>query len=245
MTNECKIRVLLVDNHPLVLDGLRAVLETYDDIDVAGAASNARAALELALAVNPDVVLMDINMPLLNGIDAIELFKKQFPGIRILMLSMHDSREYISTSIMRGASGYVLKDVSTAEIVAAIHAVASGGTYFSSGVSEALLDSGERKSEGLSVRENDVLVLVAEGGSNREIAIRLGISEATVETHRKHGGAYTLCHRKPVAPVFAITGIGHGLLISPYPLMGSPLFLRTFVRLRGGFAGPIIRPKTA
>ena len=181
MTNECKIRVLLVDNHPLVLDGLRAVLETYDDIDVAGAASNAR-----ALAVNPDVVLMDINMPLLNGIDAIELFKKQFPGIRILMLSMHDSREYISTSIMRGASGYVLKDVSTAEIVVAIHAVASGGTYFSSGVSEALLDSGERKSEGLSVRENDVLVLVAEGGSNREIAIRLGISEATVETHRKN-----------------------------------------------------------
>jgi DNA-binding NarL/FixJ family response regulator len=80
MTKECKIRVLLVDNHPLVLDGLRAVLETYDDIDVAGAASNARAALELALAVNPDVVLMDINMPLLNGIDAIELFRSSFPA---------------------------------------------------------------------------------------------------------------------------------------------------------------------
>lgn len=130
MTNECKIRVLLVDNHPLVLDGLRAVLETYDDIDIAGAASNARVALEMALAVNPDVVLMDINMPLLNGIDAIELFKRQLPNVCILMLSMHDSREYISTSIMRGASGYILKDVSTNEIVTAIHAVASGGTYF-------------------------------------------------------------------------------------------------------------------
>ncbi len=186
MTNECKIRVLLVDNHPLVLDGLRAVLETYDDIEIAGAASNARAALEVAQTANPDVVLMDINMPLLNGIDAIELFKRQLPNVRILMLSMHDSREYISTSIMRGASGYILKDVSTNEIVTAIHAVASGGTYFSSGVSEALLDGGEKRSEGLSVRENDVLVLVAEGGSNREIAARLGISEATVETHRKN-----------------------------------------------------------
>jgi len=186
MTKECKIRVLLVDNHPLVLDGLRAVLETYDDIDIAGAASNARLALEMAQTVKPDVVLMDINMPLLNGIDAIELFKRQLPATRILMLSMHDSREYISTSIMRGASGYVLKDVSTSEIVAAIHAVASGGTYFSSGVSEALLDNAEKKAEGLSSRENDVLVLVAEGSSNREIASKLGISEATVETHRKN-----------------------------------------------------------
>ncbi|MEL4072438.1 response regulator transcription factor [Ochrobactrum sp. GPK 3] len=186
MTKECKIRVLLVDNHPLVLDGLRAVLETYDDIEIAGAASNARLALETAQTVKPDVVLMDINMPLLNGIDAIELFKRQLPATRILMLSMHDSREYISTSIMRGASGYVLKDVSTSEIVAAIHAVASGGTYFSSGVSEALLDNAEKKAEGLSSRENDVLVLVAEGSSNREIASILGISEATVETHRKN-----------------------------------------------------------
>ncbi len=186
MTIECKIRVLLVDNHPLVLDGLRAVLETYDDMEIAGAASNARLALEMAQTAKPDVVLMDINMPLLNGIDAIELFKRQLPGARILMLSMHDSREYISTSIMRGASGYVLKDVSTSEIVAAIHAVASGGTYFSSGVSEALLDMPDKKAEGLSSRENDVLVLVAEGSSNREIASALGISEATVETHRKN-----------------------------------------------------------
>ncbi|MBC2884472.1 response regulator transcription factor [Ochrobactrum sp. CM-21-5] len=186
MNPECKIRVLLVDNHPLVLDGLRAVLETYDDIEIVGTASNARIALDTAFSADPDVVLMDINMPQLNGIDAIELFKRQVPGARILMLSMHDSREYISTSIMRGASGYILKDVSTNEIVTAIHAVASGGTYFSSGVSEALLENGGRKSEGLSARENDVLVLVAEGGSNREIALRLGISEATVETHRKN-----------------------------------------------------------
>lgn len=187
--NECRIKVLLVDNHPLVLDGLRAVLETYDDIEIVGAAPNARAALDIALETRPDVVLMDINMPMMNGIDAIELFKRQVPATRILMLSMHDSREYISTSIMRGASGYILKDVSTTEIVAAIHAVAAGGTYFSSGVSEALLDGGERRADSaaiLSARENDVLALVAEGGSNREIATELGISEATVETHRKN-----------------------------------------------------------
>ncbi|NKW09524.1 response regulator transcription factor [Ochrobactrum tritici] len=254
MTNECKIRVLLVDNHPLVLDGLRAVLETYDDIDIAGAASNARAALELALSVNPDVVLMDINMPLLNGIDAIELFKKQLPGIRILMLSMHDSREYISTSIMRGASGYVLKDVSTTEIVAAIHAVASGGTYFSSGVSEALLDSGDRKSEGLSLRENDVLVLVAEGGSNREIAMNLGISEATVETHRKNikkklgigstAGLRAMPSRTGCACLRSNLYSSQPRM-APYPLMGRALFLRTFVNLRRRIAGPIIRSKTA
>ena len=170
----------------MVLDGLRAVLETYDEIEVVAASSTARAALELAPSVRPDIVLMDINMPHLNGIDCIERMKRQVPSARILMLSMHDSREYISTSIMRGASGYILKDVSTAEIVTAIQTVAQGGTYFSSGVSEALLDGGEKKARNLSARENDVLVMVADGNSNREIAARLNISEATVETHRKN-----------------------------------------------------------
>ena len=186
MSIDSRIGVMLVDNHPLVLDGLRAVLETYDGINIVGVASNARTALELALTVNPDVVLMDINMPQLSGIDAIELFKRQQPSIRILMLSMHDSREYISTSIMRGAAGYVLKDVSTAEIVEAIQTVAAGKTYFSSGVAKLLLDDGKKSPEALSARENDVLVLVAGGASNRDIAARLGISAGTVETHRKN-----------------------------------------------------------
>jgi two-component system, NarL family, nitrate/nitrite response regulator NarL len=187
MSDKEPIKVLLIDNHPLVLDGLQALLETYSHIEVVGTAALARAGLETALRTRPDVILMDINMPQVNGIDAIELFKEQLPGIRILMLSMHDSREYISTSVLRGAWGYILKDVSTEEIVAAIAAVARGETYFSSGVSDVLM---ERKPDEdampLTIREQEVLRLLAAGQSNRDIAQSLGISAATVETHRKN-----------------------------------------------------------
>ena len=187
MTERPKIRVLLIDNHPLVLDGLKAVLETFDHIEVAGTAGLAQTGLDIARQIQPQVVLMDINMPKLSGIDAIELFRNEFPEIRVVMLSMHDSREYISSSVMHGAAGYVLKDVSTDEIVAAIETVAGGGTYFSSGVFDALM--GERVEEGsdpLTPRERDILGLIVAGRSNREIAEVLGISSATAETHRKN-----------------------------------------------------------
>lgn len=180
------IKVLLVDNHPLVIDGLRAILETFEHIAVVGTAGLAREGLALAKALRPDVVLLDINMPQISGIEAIEMFREQTPDSRLLMLSMHDSREYISTSVLHGASGYILKDVSTEEIVAAIEAVASGGTYFSSGVSDVLL---ERRSSTaanpLTAREYSVMLLIASGKSNREIAEELSLSAATVETHRK------------------------------------------------------------
>lgn len=187
MSDTIPIKILLIDNHPLVLDGLKALLETYSHIDVIGTAGLARTGLEIALRDRPDVVLMDINMPHINGIDAIELFKENLPGIRILMLSMHDSREYISRSVLRGAWGYILKDVATDEIVAAIETVAGGKTYFSTGVSNALM---ERNPDGdgtpLTSREKEVLRLLAAGRSNRDIGESLGISAATVETHRKH-----------------------------------------------------------
>lgn len=188
MNKRRAIKVLIVDDHPLVLEGIKAVLETYDHIEIVGAASSARAALSLAGRAAPDVVMMDINMPDLNGLDAIELFREQHPGTRLLMLSMHDSREYISTSVMYGASGYVLKDVSTSEIVAAIEAVAAGGTYFSAGVSEALLQSGNAQKEWrpLTTREQAVLLLLANGKSNKDVAHTLDISARTVETHRKN-----------------------------------------------------------
>ncbi len=181
-------KVLLIDNHPLVLDGLKAILETYDHIDVVGTAPLATEGLEIAIRTHPAVVLMDINMPQMNGIDAIEMFKERVPSSRLLMLSMHDSREYISTSVMYGASGYILKDVSTDEIIAAIDAVAAGGTYFSEGVQEALL---ERRAvpalaTALTTREQDVLLLITQGCSNRDAARALDISERTVETHRKN-----------------------------------------------------------
>jgi two-component system nitrate/nitrite response regulator NarL len=187
MTAHQRIKVLLIDNHPLVIDGLKAVLETYDHIDVVGTAGLAQTGLDIGRDTRPEVVLMDINMPKLNGIDAIELFRNELPEARVVMLSMHDSREYISSSVMRGAAGYVLKDVSTDEIVLAIETVAQGGTYFSSGVVDVLM---ERKSgddmDPLTPRERDVLSLIVSGSSNKEMAEALGITPATAETHRKN-----------------------------------------------------------
>jgi two-component system, NarL family, nitrate/nitrite response regulator NarL len=182
------IKVLLVDDHPLVIEGIRAVLETYNHIEIVGSATTARDGLALAMRTPPDVVMMDINMPGLSGLDAIDLFKETLVKSRLLMLSMHDSREYISTSVMRGASGYVLKDAPINEIIAAIEAVAAGGTYFSSGVSNVLmrLPDPHLNAGPLTIRETSVLVLVAEGKSSKDVASALSISARTVETHRKN-----------------------------------------------------------
>ncbi|ENN88954.1 putative two-component response regulator transcriptional regulatory protein [Rhizobium freirei PRF 81] len=182
-----RISVLLIDNHPVVLDGLKAVLETFDHIEVVGTASLAQIGLEVGRRTLPQVTLMDINMPKLSGIDAIELFRRELPETRIVMLSMHDSREYISSSIMRGAVGYILKDVSTDEVVCAIETVAAGGTYFSSGVHDILVaDKVQKEADPLTPRERRILGLIVAGRSNREIAEELEITPATAETHRKN-----------------------------------------------------------
>ena len=188
MSAPAPIKVLICDDHPLVLEGIRAVVETFDHIRVVGAVRSAHAALELAAKTNPDVVLMDINLPELSGLDAIELFREQLPRTRLLMLSMHDSREYISTAVLFGASGYILKDVPPAEIISAIEAVAANGTYFSSGVAEAILERGQKQSAvvPLTTREQAVLLLLAQGRSNKDVAGELDISVRTVETHRKN-----------------------------------------------------------
>lgn len=181
------IRILLVDNHPLVRDGLRGILETYPGIAVVGVAGDAIEGLAIAQETRPDVVLLDISMPKVSGIQAIEAFRTALPACRVLMLSMHDSREYISSSVLQGASGYVLKDVPTEEIVAAIRAVAAGGTFFSTGVADVILARAARTAEdGLTARETDVLRHIAAGRNNRDIAEALGLSTATVETHRKN-----------------------------------------------------------
>ena len=182
-----RISVLLIDNHPVVLDGLKALLETFDHIEVVGTASLAQSGLEVGRRTLPQVTLMDINMPKLSGIDAIELFRRELPETRIVMLSMHDSREYISSSIMRGAVGYILKDVSTDEVVCAIETVAAGGTYFSSGVRDILVaDALQKEADPLTPRERHILGLIVTGRSNREIAEELQITPATAETHRKN-----------------------------------------------------------
>ncbi|WP_421782166.1 response regulator transcription factor [Kiloniella litopenaei] len=188
MTNEKTIiSVLLCDDHPLVRDGLRSCLELYDNIEVIGEATTGAEALAKAEELRPDVVLMDINMPELNGLDATEIFAEKYPEIKLLILSMHNNREYISSALRYGARGYVLKDVPSQEVVAAIEAVHLGGTYFSSGVSKILMSYQDSDVEGpLTTREQTILLLLAEGKSNKHVALELDISVRTVETHRKN-----------------------------------------------------------
>ncbi|RBO83797.1 response regulator transcription factor [Marinomonas aquiplantarum] len=185
-----KIRVLLVDDHMLVLDGLQARLELEDNIDIIGTASNGLEALEKAHDAKPDLILMDVSMPVLNGLEATKRFKAELPSVKILMLSMHHDKEYILSLIQSGANGYILKDVSSEELVQAINTVYQGGTYFSSGASDSLFSpTTETESKGyeeLTKREVAVLKEVAIGLSNKEIAQSLSISVRTVETHRQN-----------------------------------------------------------
>lgn len=183
------IRVLLVDDHVLVLDGLQARLAMEPHIDIVGTANDGEQALQKARTTEPDVVIMDVSMPVLNGIEAAKRFKQELPDIRLLMLSMHDDREYILPLIRSGAGGYVLKDVSSTELIKAIETVHLGNTYFSSGASQALFhagDGGEAAPDILSKRELAVLKHLALGYSNKEIGQILSISVRTVETHRQN-----------------------------------------------------------
>jgi len=181
-----KIKVLLADDHPLVVDGMRSCLEMFDHIEVVGDAETGREALEIAQGLLPDIVLMDINMPDLNGLDTADRFRDALPDVKVLFLSMHDTREYFSRAVQSGARGYILKDVPAAEVVTAIEAVHRGGTYFSSGVSEILLKEGATGDSPLTEREIAVLCLVAEGMGNKLIANELEISFRTAETHRRN-----------------------------------------------------------
>jgi len=188
--SESTIRLLLVDDHPLVLDGINARLEEEDGILVVGQACNGKEALELAATAKPDVVLMDVTMPVMGGLEATERFKAALPDIQVLILSMHDDQAYILKIIQAGASGYILKDVSSTELVKAIETVHQGNTYFSSGASESLFKNFNGQSAkpetGLTQREETVLKLIAEGQCNKEVARGLDISVRTVETHRQN-----------------------------------------------------------
>ena len=188
MSANRQVRILIADDHPLVLEGIQACLDSVRHIEVVATARTGQEALRLASEHRPDIVLLDINMPELNGLDAIKAFKEQLPKTRVLILSMHDNREYIATALKYGARGYVLKDVPVKEIVAAIDAIHSGGTFFSSGISTAILmQEGDVDPKGpLTAREYTILLQLAEGRSNKEIARNLDISVRTVETHRKN-----------------------------------------------------------
>lgn len=190
-TSPKAISVLLVDDHPLVLDGIEARLEGVTGIAVVGQANNGEQALALAETLQPDVVLMDVSMPVMNGLEAARHFKNRFPAVKVLILSMHDNREYILKVMQSGARGYILKDVSSDELVTAIKTVAIGNTYFCQNASNSLFSSINNTPmnepvQPLTKRELMVLTLLAEGKSNKIIARSLDISVRTVETHRQN-----------------------------------------------------------
>ena len=183
-----KIRILIADDHPLVLEGLSSCLETYPHIEVVAAVTDGNAALEAAKRFQPDIVILDINMPRLNGLDTAEAFNEVLPGAKLIVLSMHRNREYISTALTNGVRGYVLKDASTTEVVSAIEAVNNGGSYFSSGICDLLgaVQSNHASRCTLTTREQSILLRLAEGKTNKEVSRELDISVRTVETHRRN-----------------------------------------------------------
>lgn len=180
------IRVLIVDDHPMVAEGIEAILETYDDLDVIGVLTNGQAAIDQVEAMQPDVILLDLNMPGVNGLSATEIILERRPDTRILILSMHDSPEYISTALNHGAKGYVLKDVPTDEIKTAIDTVMQGGEYLCTGARGSLKPRISDGREPLTSREQQILLELAQGKSNKEVGVALDISVRTVETHRKN-----------------------------------------------------------
>ncbi|HDY8037663.1 TPA: response regulator [Vibrio vulnificus] len=182
------IRVVIVDDHQVVLDGFMARLEMEPEIEVVGTASNGLEALDVVKQHKPDVVLMDISMPILNGIEATRMIKAEWPEAKILMLTMHDNREYIMKVMQEGAVGYMLKEISAEKMVQAIKTVNQGSTYFCESVTQTLFTQeivpATQRPNPLSRREEAVLRLVAQGHSSKKIATLLEISYRTVETHR-------------------------------------------------------------
>lgn len=188
------IRVLLAEDHALVRAGLKALLQKLPDVEVVAEAGTGRQAIELVKQHRPQVVLMDIGMKELNGLDATARLAKQFPQTKCIILSMHSAEGYVLQALRAGAAGYLLKDAAPVELELAIRAVARGETYLSPAISRHVIDTylhGAPKGAAaepplLSSRQREVLQLIAEGKSTKEIAFLLKLSVKTIETHRAH-----------------------------------------------------------
>jgi len=188
------LKVVLVDDHAIVRQGVRALLDEEDDITVIGETGDGSQALMLVEQLRPDIVVMDLSMPGLGGIEAIRQIRGRFPGVRVVVLSMHESEEYVFRALRAGAAGYVVKQSSSTELVLALRAVAMGSRFLSPVISEILIDNYVRRADAeaqadealniLTPREREVLQFIARGYNNRQIAERLQISVKTVETHR-------------------------------------------------------------
>jgi DNA-binding NarL/FixJ family response regulator len=188
-----KIRVLVADDHTIVRQGLVGILASSPEIEVVGEAADGHEAVEKSLQARPDVAVLDVSMPRLNGIEAARRIHDALPATRILVLTMHDDEEYVLKMVKAGASGYLLKDSAADELIAAIRALRAGKAYFGPHASKALAEAYQRREpapedpyERLTDREKEIFQLVVEGKNNREIAGVLFISPKTVDNHRTH-----------------------------------------------------------
>jgi len=190
-----KVRILLADDHKLMRSGLRLLIEQQSDLSVVGEASDGREAVSLAKSLRPDVAVMDISMPNLNGVEAAHQITHSQPETGVIILSMHPDESYVLRALKAGAKGYLLKDSAESDLILAVRAVAGGKSFFSPAVSKVLLDDYMRKLKRsgaedaydlLTSREREILQLIAEGKSNKDVANLLNLSVYTVETHRSN-----------------------------------------------------------
>lgn len=210
-----KIRILVADDHPVVRKGLQACLAKQDRLKLVGEAEDGDEALRKAKELTPDVILMDINMPRMNGLAVTELLRKECPNLKVLVLTIHNNRDYIFRIIQSGAHGYVSKEAPPEELFKAIESVSAGEPFFSADIARAALNqivsSGGKKEpfSQLTDREREVLILIAEGQSNKEIASKLGIGVRTIETHRER-----IMRRLDIHSVAGLTkfAIAHGMI---------------------------------
>jgi two-component system, NarL family, response regulator NreC len=207
------VRILLADDHTVIRAGLRLVLERQTDFRVVGEASDGREAVALAAQEKPDVVLMDVTMPNLNGIDAARQITTARPEISVIILSMHSDESYVLRALKAGARGYLLKESAEADLISAVRAVSSGKAFFSPAVSRMLVEDYVRQLQDreiedsyelLTMREREVLQLIAEGKSNKEIASILNLSLYTVETHRGNMLEKLNLHTVPELILYAV-----------------------------------------
>ncbi len=182
------MRIILADDHKIVREGLRWMLSDEDDVEIVGEADSGEALLKLVDRVDADIVLLDVRMPGMSGLDALEILSERVPDLKVIILSMHGEPAYVRRAVELGAAGYLLKSSDRDELLGALAAVAAGKAYIQGEVTETLMKSISGQEAGtslLSPRETEILVLVSRGLENKQIATELGISEATVKTHLK------------------------------------------------------------